>query len=245
MAVASGAGSSALQVYRRHRARRRRRGMAAVVGLALATVGLIRHWPAVGVEIPAAGSVVGVVAVLAGRRPDRWRRGAEGEQRTAEILAALPHRRWAVWHDLAMPGSRANIDHVVAGRTGVWVIDTKTTRAEVRAGWRSVRFGERRLDTRPVRWETEAVATAVADYLDGRRHGTFRVPVRPLVAVHGRGLRPRGVRVGGVPVIPAEQVVGRLRRGRRRLARRDLHMVCQAIESAFIDGIDGIDWIDG
>jgi hypothetical protein len=39
-----------------------------------------------------------------------WRRGAAGEQRTARLLAALERHGWAVLHDLAIPGSRANLD---------------------------------------------------------------------------------------------------------------------------------------
>lgn len=92
------------------------------------------------------------------RDADRWRRGAEGERRTAALLDGLASRRWAVWHDLQVPGSRANIDHLVVGRTGVWVVDTKTPRGQVRSGWRSVRMGDRRLDTGPVTWEAEMVA---------------------------------------------------------------------------------------
>jgi Nuclease-related domain len=39
-----------------------------------------------------------------------WRRGAAGERRTARLLGHLERRGWAVLHDLAVPGSRANID---------------------------------------------------------------------------------------------------------------------------------------
>jgi hypothetical protein len=39
-----------------------------------------------------------------------WRRGAAGERRTARLLAPLERHGWAVLHDLAVPGSRANID---------------------------------------------------------------------------------------------------------------------------------------
>jgi hypothetical protein len=39
-----------------------------------------------------------------------WRRGATGERRTARLLAPLERRGWVVLHDLAIPGSRANID---------------------------------------------------------------------------------------------------------------------------------------
>ncbi len=55
----------------------------------------------------------------------RWKRGAEGEQQTAEALKALPRDGYVVFHDLRLGKLRANIDHVVVGRTGVFVLDTK------------------------------------------------------------------------------------------------------------------------
>lgn len=55
-----------------------------------------------------------------------WERGAEGERRTAEALSALPSETWTVFHDLRWPGRRyANVDHVVVGPPGVFVIDSK------------------------------------------------------------------------------------------------------------------------
>ncbi|PWN01308.1 hypothetical protein DJ010_19305 [Nocardioides silvaticus] len=60
------------------------------------------------------------------RAADLWERGAEGERRTAEALAALPAHEWTVFHDVPWPGrARANIDHVAVGPTGVFVIDAK------------------------------------------------------------------------------------------------------------------------
>lgn len=60
------------------------------------------------------------------RAAELWERGAEGERRTAEALAALPAHEWTVFHDVPWPGrARANIDHVAVGPTGVFVIDSK------------------------------------------------------------------------------------------------------------------------
>jgi Nuclease-related domain len=39
-----------------------------------------------------------------------WRRGAAGERRTARLLDSLERQGWVILHDLAIPGSRANID---------------------------------------------------------------------------------------------------------------------------------------
>lgn len=63
-----------------------------------------------------------------------WERGAEGEQAVARALAALPEG-WIALHDLAWPGRpKANIDHVVIGPGGVFVVDAKnwSGRVEVR-----------------------------------------------------------------------------------------------------------------
>lgn len=60
------------------------------------------------------------------RSAELWERGAEGERRTADALAALPAESWTVFHDLRWPGRRfANVDHVVVGPSGVFVIDSK------------------------------------------------------------------------------------------------------------------------
>src|SRR5688500_611754 len=59
------------------------------------------------------------------RGGDSWERGAEGESATARVLAALPPD-WVVLHDLRWPGRRfANIDHLVIGPGGVFVVDSK------------------------------------------------------------------------------------------------------------------------
>ena len=55
-----------------------------------------------------------------------FERGAEGEEATATALAALPSEEWAVFHDLRWPGRKfANVDHIVVGPPGVYVIDSK------------------------------------------------------------------------------------------------------------------------
>jgi hypothetical protein len=201
-------------------------GLAVAEGIAGVSLALV----AVTVALSAVAGLTAVASV-GGRDIDRWRRGAAGERRTAELLADLPARGWSVWHDLRVPGSAANIDHLVVGRTGVWVVDSKATRATVAAGWRSVRFGARKLDVTPTRWEADVVTDVLSDSLG--EHSLVPGAVRPIVAVHGTGLRRRGARVGGVPVVPADQLTSRLRRGRRRLSRRQRRAVCLAVSHSF------------
>ncbi|MDR7110889.1 hypothetical protein J2X03_000745 [Microbacterium trichothecenolyticum] len=53
-----------------------------------------------------------------------WAQGAIGEELLAQRLTGLPDT-FRVLHDRCIPGTRANIDHIVIGPSGVWVIDAK------------------------------------------------------------------------------------------------------------------------
>ncbi|MFA9444468.1 NERD domain-containing protein [Egicoccus sp. AB-alg6-2] len=53
-----------------------------------------------------------------------WRRGAEGEEVVARRLERLP-RPWAVVHDLTVGRRGANLDHLVLGPAGIFVLNTK------------------------------------------------------------------------------------------------------------------------
>ena len=59
------------------------------------------------------------------RHAELYERGAEGEARTAAVLAAMPPE-WVAIHDVRWPGRRfANIDHIVLGPGGIFVVDSK------------------------------------------------------------------------------------------------------------------------
>jgi len=156
------------------------------------------------------------------RDADRWRRAASGEMATAALLRRLP-RRWVVLHDRAVPGSRANIDHLVIGRSGLWVVDTKTARARLQVRRGAVWAGERRIDTGPAAWEAEVVS----EWLGAE--------VAPIVAVHGDGLRRRGKVSGGVRIVPAARVVRHLRRPRWRrvVSRADIAALAERAGDIF------------
>jgi hypothetical protein len=59
------------------------------------------------------------------RRAEMFERGAEGEALTASMLTDLP-AEWTTLHDVRWPGRRfANIDHIVIGPAGIFVLDSK------------------------------------------------------------------------------------------------------------------------
>jgi hypothetical protein len=60
------------------------------------------------------------------RQAELYEVGAAGERLTAQVLASLPRGDWFAFHDLQWPGRRfANIDHIVVGPGGIFVIDSK------------------------------------------------------------------------------------------------------------------------
>ncbi|HEX6394055.1 MAG TPA: nuclease-related domain-containing protein [Acidimicrobiales bacterium] len=216
------AGESAREGYQHARGRRRRKdGLRVTLAAGVVAAGWLVYRMAAGerrlvIEGSLALLLVGVLLWRGDSDTKRWLRGAGGEVATASVLEELPPKRWEIFHDLAVPGSKANIDHLAIGPTGVWVIDSKTTRAPVRIGVLSVRFGERRLETDAVRWQAEIV---------GERLG---VKARPVIAIHcdSPAGAPRfsrqGVRRGGARIILAGDLTRRLERGRRRLRRGDV-----------------------
>jgi hypothetical protein len=68
-----------------------------------------------------------------------WAKGARGEQTIGDSLDKLRGQEIAVLHDRRIPGSKANIDHLVISQAGVFVVDTKHYKGRVEqrdvGGW--------------------------------------------------------------------------------------------------------------
>ena len=54
-----------------------------------------------------------------------WGRGAAGEEHVGTLLEPLREEGWAIEHDIKIGSNGANIDHVLIGPPGVFVINTK------------------------------------------------------------------------------------------------------------------------
>jgi hypothetical protein len=134
-----------------------------------------------------------------------WRRGAAGERRTARQLRQLERRGWAVLHDLAVPGSRANLDHLVIGPGGVFVIDSKQYRGRLQLD-PSGRLWHGRFPLAPalraVSFEADQAAQILTDP---------DVVVVPVMAIHGTRVPWGKVVMDGVPVVPARRLPSMLR----------------------------------
>jgi hypothetical protein len=60
---------------------------------------------------------------------DNWWRGAEGERKTERVLLPLEREGWTVAHDLK--ARYGNVDHLLIGPAGVFLLDSKWWRGEV------------------------------------------------------------------------------------------------------------------
>jgi hypothetical protein len=202
-------GGSALAMYRRERARERTAWArtlpwrAAVVLAVAAGAALVAATAELGGQALSAGLAAGVVVgwrlrFRVSRDTRAWRDGARGERATARMLRRLTRHGAVVFHDVAIPGTPANADHVVIGPAGVVLVDSKRYTGRVWQGpdgrvWHNHYPMDRPL--RSLRLEAAAIA------------GLLGVPVRPVVCVHGAHVDVAGLVAGEVEIVPA----GRLR----------------------------------
>jgi hypothetical protein len=149
------------------------------------------------------GTVVGLAAAaLVGWRlrfrpstqARAWQRGAHGERQTARLLDRLGRDGYQVLHDRAIPGSPANIDHLVVGPSGVFVIDSKRWTGQVHQDndglvWHNHYRLDRAIAT--IRWQALTLGQLLG------------VPVAPLVCVHEGHVQGGGLRAQGVAIVPA------------------------------------------
>jgi hypothetical protein len=205
-------GRSALVEYRRRRAlelaawTRSLAWRAPLVGAA----GITGDVLAAQADLPRAGLAGLAAAVLVGWRlrfrPSEqartWQRGGQSERHTARLLdRRLTRDGYVVFHDLAVPGSDANVDHLVIGRSGVFVIDSKQWTGEVRQGadglvWHNHYCLDRTLEI--VRWKADTV---------GRLLSTRAAA---LLCVHGAHIQGGGLDTQGVAIVPAQLLRGAL-----------------------------------
>jgi hypothetical protein len=109
-----------------------------------------------------------------------------------------------VLHDLAVPGSPANLDHLVIGPGGVFVVDSKQYR------------GRLQLDPSGRLWHGRYPLTAVLRAVSFEADRAAQVladpqVVVPIVAIHGAQVPWGKVVTQGVPVVSARRLPSMLR----------------------------------
>lgn len=150
-----------------------------------------------------------VALVQASPAEQAWRKGASGERQVGRVLDSLQSSGVSTLHDRKLPGSAANVDHVVVGPSGVFTIETKsyTGRMTVRANgtqiWVSGRNRSSVLDQ----------ARRQAHVIEALLAGTgIDIPIHPVVCFVDTSLpmfSPK--QVGGVTICTLDNLARRIR----------------------------------
>ena len=159
---------------------------------------------------------------------ENWADGAVGERRTARVLRGLP-ASWQTVHDRSL--GRGNLDHLVIGPGGVFLLDTKRWRGAAAVVDGQVQL--RRPET-PDLVEVYAgvpaamrgSAAAVSDRLRGL--GGHRPWVQPVVVFWG-DFPQEQVKADGVAYVAGDHLTGWLLAQRERLDQTQVAAVAAAI----------------
>jgi hypothetical protein len=149
----------------------------------------------------AAAVVLIVASARSLRRVRSFFKGARGEERVAAVLANLPGG-FAVFHGVDGGAGRrtsgaGDIDHVVVGPSGVWVVETKCWDARVEVVDSRVLFDGAPPSHDPVE-QVRRLAARVLDDLARRLPGA--PPVRALLCFAGSGFSDGAARIGDVAI---------------------------------------------
>jgi len=170
-------------------ARRKRRiwiGLGAAFAITGLTTALV-----LGHRLSVIGSLILIAAFLAVRRRAeayvdlhvRWLGGATAEEAVGLTLNELRREKWIVMHDVECEYG-GNIDHIVSGPGGVFLVETKQRRY---------------LDKHVPKAKRQAA----------RLHDDLGVWVTPVLCIHQRAGQP--FKTKGVWVVPRSEILGWLR----------------------------------
>lgn len=162
-----------------------------------------------------------------------WGKGAEGERLTARAFEPLEAAGWILLNDLPLPGrKRANIDHVLIGPPGVYVVETKhwKGRGRIERSRLVVNGRDRRADLDEVWREAGAVQYVLRDRL-----ARLEFDVRAVICVHNtelaRGLF-REPEIAGVRIGSPRKLVAWFRSQHSRIRPEDVESLAKLVAEA-------------
>jgi hypothetical protein len=139
-----------------------------------------------GASAARAAEVLRRKAEHAERAARRYQKGSEGERLLVEMLRPLEFHGFRMLADCSVPGAVSNIDLIVVGPPGVFVIDAKNWSGQLATNGTTLLHNGR--SCRQEVEKLEAQAAAVAQAL--RTAGSDRVPVWPILAFVGEATVP-------------------------------------------------------
>lgn len=163
------------------------------------------------------------------RQARRWEAASEGERRVAAQLLVLTERGWRLFVDRRWPGTRsANVDMLLVGPGGVFVIDVKNWRSAPEVSGGTLRAGGERRDEHAAKLlaVTKAAEGALASL------GLSPVAVQPLMVFAGQRV---DAGLGRIRLLGEHEVGTALLSERRRLRPESARAVADHLERVFPD----------
>lgn len=116
---------------------------------------------------------------------EAWCKGADGEERLGRRLEELDQHAFRVLHDRLLPGSQANVDHLVIGPTGPFPVDARNYSGELTLSKGTLWHGRHPLTKRlaVTRREAEPVSQPLSGPLPGQSPD-----VKPVACILGAEL---------------------------------------------------------
>ncbi|MEU1144410.1 UvrD-helicase domain-containing protein [Streptomyces sp. NPDC005863] len=159
----------------------------------------------------------------------QWEAGSEGERRVAAQLLVLTERGWRLLVDRRWPGTRsANVDMLLVGPGGVFVIDVKNWRSAPEVSDGKLRAGGEPRDEHAARLlaVTKAAEGAVASL------GLSPVAVQPLMVFAGQRV---DAGLGRIRLLGEHEVGPALLSECRRLRTESVRAIADHLERVFPD----------
>ncbi|MET7358215.1 UvrD-helicase domain-containing protein [Streptomyces sp. NPDC005562] len=159
----------------------------------------------------------------------QWEAGSEGERRVAAQLLVLTERGWRLLVDRRWPGTRsANVDMLLVGPGGVFVIDVKNWRSAPEVSDGKLRPGGEPRDEHAARLlaVTKAAEGAVASL------GLSPVAVQPLMVFAGQRV---DAGLGRIRLLGEHEVGPALLSECRRLRTESVRAIADHLERVFPD----------
>ncbi|MCX7926024.1 MAG: NERD domain-containing protein [Fimbriimonadales bacterium] len=156
---------------------------------------------------------------------DRARQGAQGEEWVGAALDTLQAKGWYVFHDLPMPAV-GNVDHLVIGPPGVFVVETKSHRGRITAQGNQLLRNGKLLEKDFLR-QVKAQSMAVNQLFQHRLRQNYYV--QPVVCFSRAFVQVPGGRVEHVWVLPLPWLLPALEKHPSRLSPAQVQMLASVI----------------
>lgn len=168
-------------------------------------------------------------------RQDRM--GYLGERFVAECLEDLPRQGYSIFHDVPAKGAERsfNLDHVIVGPSGVWVVETKTYRkGKARPGFapHEITFDGRHLiwpwgESRQPLVQIEALVRWLSTWLHERT--ALNPTIRAVIALPGWMVNERAT--VPVRVLNPKQISSIVASARPALDAKQIDLICRQLDA--------------